>query len=611
MCRGTLLTTRTLPNPDDHGDVAASSSVNTSITFGELLTPQRAATPTVFPVSKSRLGTVLALVGTGLLMQGVGDALDRTGRQPPALPLFLCGIAVVFTACAWRLTGTKASRKERLWVSLVLGLGLLASYIMGHPLLLDSFDEMAHGATLVRMLDSRSLFPANTILPISPYYPGLELVTVATKWLTGLPLALDQVIVLIAARIVLVLCVFLIVERACRSSRAGGIGVLVYAANPQFYGFDAQYAYETLALAFAVAVVHLLLVSIDAPRPRMGRSFALALGCIGAMALTHHLTAWLTIGFLVVWAAGLYLTVYVPARPPPDHAEPSMAPGRQWPFRTRIELDGEQSTKRRVQARIVGLAALVALVVGGTWTAIVGGRVSGYVGPIIDAASADIGQALGQLHGNRQLFRNAAGGGSPDWEIALMLGAAICWCLILLPSLYAVIWKRSVRGGTLRYLPAAIAATYPLALLANISSSSKLVAGRAMTFIFLGVAVIVGGWLARRLSRDRRGIERIGTIAVAAVCFLGSMLLGGGPLPSYVPGPYSVGADELSLGAPSLAVAHWANTHLPAGSHVAADRDNGALLNDIGGVESVTPEGGGSTRPHSSSTSNSARMISP
>ena len=113
-----------------------------------------------------------------------------------------------------------------------------------------------------------------------------------------------------------------------------------------------------------------------------------------------------------------------------------------------------------------------------------------------------------------------------------------------------------------------------------------------MTFIFLGVAVIVGAWLARRLLKDRGIVERLATIAIATICFLGSMLLGGGPLPSYLPGPYHVGADELSLGSPSLALAHWANTHLPAGSHVAADRDNGALLNNIGGVESVAPEGG-------------------
>ncbi len=173
-----------------------------------------------------------------------------------------------------------------------------------------------------------------------------------------------------------------------------------------------------------------------------------------------------------------------------------------------------------------------------------------------------------------------------------MLAAAASWCLVLLASLYSVIWKKTVRGGKLRFIPAAIAATYPLTLLANISSTSKLVAGRATAFIFFAVAVVVGGWLASRLSRNRRLIERIVTIVVATVCFLGSLLYGGGPLPSYVPGPYLVGADERSVGPPSLAVSQWIATHLPADSRVAVDRDNGALLNDLGHVDPVTTTSG-------------------
>ena len=168
--------------------------------------------------------------------------------------------------------------------------------------------------------------------------------TASTRWLTGLPLALDQVIVLAAARIVVVLGVFLVVERACRSSRAGGIGVLAYASNPQFYGFDAQYAYETLALAFAVATVHLLFVSIDSARPRMARSFALALGCIGAMVLSHHLTAWLTIGFLVVWATGLYLTARSRPRPASGPAVPPGASHDQVTLRDQSARDKRTTT---------------------------------------------------------------------------------------------------------------------------------------------------------------------------------------------------------------------------------------------------------------------------
>src|SRR5208283_3627621 len=172
------------------------------------------------------------------------DALARSGDASPAMPLFLVGMALLIGVCAWRLTGAPARRNERLLVSLVLGLGLEASYIMRRPLLPTGFDELEHVTTLSHLISSHSLFPVNTYLPVGPYYAGLELATLAARWLTGLPVTVDEWIVLTAVRVLLVLAVFLVLERACKSSRAGGVGALVYMSNPQFYGFDSQYAYE-------------------------------------------------------------------------------------------------------------------------------------------------------------------------------------------------------------------------------------------------------------------------------------------------------------------------------------------------------------------------------
>jgi hypothetical protein len=526
-------------------------------------------------------------------MVGVGDALGRTGHQSPVVPLYLAGLIFIFAPCAWRLTGTAATRNERVWVSVILGLGLLASYVFRSPLIFDNFDELAHGATLTRLLDGRALFQTNPILPVSPFYPGIQLVTIATRWLTGLPLLLDQMVVLTLARIVVVLCVFLIVERACHSSRAGGIGVLVYAANPEFYSLGAQYGYQTLGLAFAVAVVYLLFASIDATQPKQRRLFALALISIGAMVVAHHITAWLTIGFLVVWAAGLRFIIDPPGRPATAAtAGEILATEDLARSQAGVASRDEQFARRKEQSRIVGLAALVGVVLAGAWIAFLGHVLTGYIGPIIQAGARSFTAMLEKLHGDRELFQNSAGGGTPYWESVLILAAAVFFCLIILISLYAVVWKKSVRGGRLRYLPAAIAATYPLALLSNISSDVKEIGARTTTFIFFGVAVVVGGWLARRLLMQRRVMERLATIGVAVICFLGSTLYGGGPLPILVNGPYIVGAHERSLGSPSLALANWASTHLPAGSHVAVDRDNAGLLNDFGKVDPVTPING-------------------
>lgn len=544
-------------------------------------------------VSRSQIGSVIAIAGVGLAMVGVGDALGRTGHQSAVVPLFLAGLTLIFAPCAWRLTSSDATRNERVWITVILGLGLLAAYVFRSPLIFDDFDELAHGATLTRLLNSGASVQNNPILPVSPFYPGIELVTIAARWLTGLPLLLDQMAVLALARIVLVLCVFLIVERACHSSRAGGIGVLVYAANPEFYSLGAQYGYQTLALSFAVAVVYLLFVSIDAAQPKQGRLFALALISIAGMVVSHHVTAWLTIGFLVVWAAGLRFLVGPPGRLA-NRAPAGQMGAAEDLARSQAEAASgdEQFARRKEQSRIVGVAALIGVLLAGEWIAFLGHVLTGYIGPIVHAGLRSVTAMLDQLHGDRRLFQNSAGGGTPYWETALIVAAAVFFCLIIVISVYAVVWRKSVRGGRLRYLPAAIAAMYPLAMLSNLSSDAKDIGSRTTTFIFFGVAVVVGGWLAGRLLRQRRVTEQTATVGVAVICFLGGLLYGGGPLPILVNGPYIAGAHERSLGSPSLALANWVSSHLPEGSHVAADRDNAGLLNDFGQVDPVSPLNG-------------------
>ena len=529
------------------------------------------------PASSSRLGVVIAVVGGGLFVTGLGDALARTGHEAPALPMFFVGLLAIFVPCAWRLTSGPAARRERLVVSVVLGVGLLASYYMRSPLIFDWFDELIHGATVNNLLDNRTLLVHNSILPVSPYYPGLELVTVAVKWLTGLPLVLAELVVVVAARVLLVLGVFLVVERVCGSARAGGIGVLVYAANPSFYTF-ASWDYGPLALSLAVATVYFLLSALDhrtarlaaspdgwwplaaAPRRRLlgaRRDFCLALAAMAAMVVTHHLTAWLTAGLLVLWAVGLHV-------------------------------DG-----RRDEARVIGVAAATNVVLVAGWSAFVGSHLVSYLGPLLSDASTGFGSLLGRLHGNRQLFHTAASqGGASSWEIVVMLGAAASLCLLLCPSVLAAVRRRTLGGGVLRFLPVVVAAGYPFAMVASLSSGSSEVGERTTTFIFFGMAIVVGAWLAARLAVRRGPLERVATVLVATLCFLGGMIYGSGPDVTYVPGPYLVGANQRSVSAPSLAVAEWASTHLPAGSNVAADRQNGALLADVAHVNMVISIGG-------------------
>jgi O-antigen/teichoic acid export membrane protein len=572
---------------------AGKSVVVTSVSLRSTWRPwsfrARAAdgAPPAPPITEtaSRLGTVVAVVGVGLLITGLGDALARSGQQWPALPLFFLGLITIFVPCAWRLAGGNAARYERVAVSLVLGVALLGSYYMRSPLIFDWFDELIHGATLTQMLRGRTLDVHNSILPISPYYPGLELFTVAVKWITGLPVVLAQLVVVLAQRVVLVLCVFLVVERLFHSARAGGVGVLVYVCSPTFYTF-ASWDYGPLALAFAVATVYFLLSAVDARastsmalvRYRAGprtlaarrelihasRDLLLASASMGALIVTHHLTAWLTVGLLVLWALALW------------------------------------RDRRHDDARFVGIAAAIGLVLVASWTAFAGRQLVPYLSGIFSDAEAGFSSAVGHFHSSRPLFHTYSNqGSSSGWEIVVMLAAVVIFCLLLLPSAVAVIWNGTALRGARRWIPLVAAGAYPLAMLASISNGSSQVGERATTFLFFGMSVVLGGWLAirltvwpRHMTGKQRLLERVGVIAIASVCFLGGMIFGSGPSITYVPGPYIPGANQRSVGAPTLAAAQWASTHLPAGSNIAADRQSGALLADYADVNLVTTIGG-------------------
>ena len=138
---------------------------------------------------------------------------------------------------------------------------------------------------------------------MSPYYPGLEPTTSATKWITNPPPGRRST------------------GRPHRGpnrartwrvpgGRARSLSVVVSRRNRRL-GVCSQPRVLRIrlpvclrdhrVLAFAVGAVYFLFVSVDDPRPKIGRSFVLALGSILAVVLSHHVTGWLTVGFLVVW----------------------------------------------------------------------------------------------------------------------------------------------------------------------------------------------------------------------------------------------------------------------------------------------------------------------
>src|SRR5438270_7507233 len=170
-------------------------------------------------------------------------------------PLFWFGLLVLFLPIAGRLLSVRASRRERIALLVVLGMALYLAKYLQYPLYFTYHDEFAHWRTAHDIAASGHLFQGNPIIPISSFYPGLEIATSALSSLTGLSLFAAGIVVIGVGRLVLVLALYFFFEYLISSARVAGIATLLYMANPHFLFFDADFSYESLALPLAMFVL--------------------------------------------------------------------------------------------------------------------------------------------------------------------------------------------------------------------------------------------------------------------------------------------------------------------------------------------------------------------
>ncbi len=195
-----------------------------------------------------RLPDLSLVIAGGLLLIAEGDTLARQA-SPWGSILFWIGLLTVYIPVTARLLMPQIARREQVGLLVLLGLALYAVKLMHSPLDFTFADEFAHWRTVNDILQSGHLFQKNPLLPVAHLYPGLANVTDALVRVGRFSIFEAGVLVLAAARIVLILALYLFYEEASRSARIAGLAVLLYMANPNFVFFDAQFAYEIAGAA--------------------------------------------------------------------------------------------------------------------------------------------------------------------------------------------------------------------------------------------------------------------------------------------------------------------------------------------------------------------------
>jgi len=497
-----------------------------------------------------RLALACLVAALALVGHATAYALGWAGWTGPALVLWYVALVALVVPFALLLTSAGTSSRDRLLGSVAYGVALHLSFLLTSPVLSTRFDETLHVTTLLQLLDG-SIFGEHSMLPVSPNYPGLELVSVAIVWLTGVPPIAAQLATVLLARVVLVLALFALGTRLGRSTRVGAVVVLLYSGSTHFYFFNAMFSYQTVAVAMLVATVVLVLQASEATGRRTWLLLGAAQATLAALTITHHLTSWLTLGAL--WAvAGLL----------------ALGPERR-------------------RARLVLWTAEAGTAVAALWTTVVAPLLVRYLGPLASDAGSELARLVTLDTTGSRAVLESGGNATPLWQTAVMAASILLWCALLAPALLATVRGRTVVRSRAHLVLAGLAAAYPLLHLVRFFPTAAEMADRASSFVTMAAALVVALWLVQHLDRARL------LVAPAAVLLvLGGVLLGGGQDWQRVPGPYLPGAEQRSVDATTVAFGRWAGRYLPAGSRIASDVTINRVLPNFAPVEPVTSQTG-------------------
>ncbi|HWS83932.1 MAG TPA: hypothetical protein VN207_06705 [Ktedonobacteraceae bacterium] len=509
----------------------------------------------------------------GLLSIAYAFTISREGEYGLDFFLFL-GLFLIFFPTLVRLVFPKTSRLERIGLLCVSGINCYLVKVMSSPLYFSFFDEFLHWRTADNILASGHLFSSNEMLPVSPYYPGLEIVTNALSTLGQLDTFQSAIIVVGVARLLMVLAIFLVNEQVLSSSRASSIATIIYMSNPHFLLFDAQYGYESLALPLAIFVlftmaphqtVSLRLNALQRLSPiapliesnRKGLSDDLrwmtitAWITIGAIAVTHHVTIFFLMSTLLLW-----FLIYAYMRLTPLG-----------------------------QSRLAKTALFSVFVAIG-WTILP-------INPVVQYLSSFFIEALNELghviagESARQLFVSYAGQPTPIWERIITI-VSVLMILCCLPFGLLCLQQR-YRSNALTWTFGFVALVYPLSQVFRFTNTGGELTDRAAAFLFLPISTAIAifitqfwptrivGWLHTLLI----------SFAILLLCF-GGVVLGAGPSSAFFPGPYTVLADARSIEPEGIEVATWTRIYLGPNNRVATDRINQILMDTYGDQRVIT-----------------------
>ncbi|MGA2013581.1 MAG: hypothetical protein ABSH51_24030, partial [Solirubrobacteraceae bacterium] len=486
--------------------------------------------------------TTLLTGAAGLALVAASFARSRGGHTGvPTYILFWGGYCVILGPIAVRLLAARPTRGERLGLAVIAGLLLYGVKVLHEPSMFLEPDEWIHLGVLQHLVATRSLFSTIGIpgFDIFVDYPGLETVTAAVSQVTGVSLFASGVIVLALARVIMVVALFLLVERVTKSARVAGVATLLYMGNGNFLFWSAQFSYESLALP--LFVLALLVIVIRADEPEHARSLSVTVVILTvALVATHHVTAYLLAAILWVLSA--------------------MSRRRQWAgYRCRGP-------------------ALVATGLAILWTVVVAPATESYLGFVARRTTSGVDGFLSSGAGRAPFSASVQTLQTPVAAELVGLAAVLVIAVGLLWSLWRLrrsTLLQSAPGILLALASIGFLSLYPL----HLSSDSWETANRGQEILFIGAGTVLASLAIALVGRWRAHHRRAYALGAVAVLVLCSGVIDGTPAPVLLPLPLQVRAPGGATIVPQgMLAARWAVRTFGRRPAYAADEGSGREL---------------------------------
>jgi hypothetical protein len=514
--------------------------------------------------------TLLACAGlvAGAVTLSVAYSWAAThGAGQVQFHLFWAGEFLFLIPAIVRLLSRHASRAERLGLLLMIGLFSYLPKLLRDPSGPLFHDELVHWHQAQVIFGSGEVFVPNSIIGVIQFFPGLHLLTVELRHLTGLSTFLTGSILLAILHVVSLVGVFVVGERLTRSSWVAGLAALIYSLNPSFMFFNSQFAYESLAIVFLIWVIACV-VGMQTARSQSGEKDAwfwiglvLAAGCI----VTHHLASYILVVALVV------ITSVTAARNATSWSDLSL----------------DRSDSRR-SLRLTSIFTILVLGGAAAWLILVASSTIVHLAPNFLGGLHQFIALLQHERQSRQLFAKST---LPSYEQLAALLTPVALALGTLGGL-RLLWRNRRQAPAASIALGLFGLLYFAAVPLMLTRTGTEGARRTWAYSYLGLCLLIAPFLAAALARAR-GKPKHGMLTSLVVAVLGVVLIGNVAVQVnsvyMFPGPYVYGSDTRSLTPELLGLTQWFRATQGANQKVVADRYSALALANFGDAQTATP----------------------